>query len=59
MPFCILSTHFQMLIQLQSQHLAILELELELLAVEVWVVFMDNTMVVGANDNNIRRIVVL
>jgi hypothetical protein len=31
-----------MLIQLQSQHLTILELELELLAVEVWIVLADH-----------------
>jgi len=47
------------LIQLQLQSLAILKLELELLAVEVWVVLVDNAMVIGADDNDIRRVVVL
>jgi len=42
------------LIQLQLQSLAILKLELELLAVEVWVVLVDNAMVIGADDNDIR-----
>ena len=48
-----------MLIQLQSQHLTVLELELELFAVEVWIVLVDDAMVVGANDNDVRRVVVL
>lgn len=49
----------QMFIQLQPKDLAILELKLELLAVEVWVVLMDNAMVIRTDDNDIRRIVVL
>ena len=49
----------QMFIQLQLQNLAILKLELELLAVEVRVVLVDNPVVIGADDNDIRRIVVL
>jgi hypothetical protein len=48
-----------MLIQLQPQHLAILELELELPAVEPRIVLVDNPVVIGADDNDIRRIVVL
>lgn len=40
-----------MLIQLQLQNLAILKLELELLAVKVWVVFVDNAMVIETDDN--------
>ncbi len=48
-----------MLIQLQPQHLSILELELELLAVEVWIVLVDDAVVVGADDNDVRRVVVL
>ena len=48
-----------MLIQLQSQHLTILKLELELLAIEVRVVLVDDTVIVGTDDNDIRRVVVL
>ena len=48
-----------MLIQLQSQHLAILKLELELLAIEPRIVLVDNTMVVRADDNDVRGVVVL
>ena len=48
-----------MLIQLQPQYLAIFELELELLAVEVRIVLVDNPMVIRANDNDVRRVVVL
>ena len=48
-----------MLIQLQSQNLTIFELELELLSIEYRIVFVDNTMVVGADNNDIRGIVVL
>ena len=46
-----------MLIQLQSQHLTILELELEFLAIEVWVVLVYDIMVVETIDNDIRRVV--
>ena len=49
----------QMFIQLQPQNLAILKLELELLAVEVWVVLVDNAMVIGTDDNDVRGVVVL
>lgn len=48
-----------MLIQLQSQHLTILKLELELLAIEVRVVLVDDTVIVGTDDNDIRGVVVL
>jgi len=58
-----------MLIELQSQYLTILKLELELdfpfsrwplvLAVEVWVVFVDDTMIIGTDDNDVRGLVVL
>ena len=48
-----------MLIQLQPQYLAIFELELELLAIEPWIVLVDNTMVVRADDNDVRGVVVL
>ena len=48
-----------MLIKLKPQHLAILELELKLLAVEVWIVLVDNTMIIGTDDNDVRGVVVL
>ena len=48
-----------MLIQLQPQYLAILELELELLAIEPRIVLVDETVVIGADDNNVRGVVVL
>ena len=48
-----------MLIQLQPQHLAILELELELPAIEPRIVLVDNAMVVGTDDNDVRGVVVL
>ena len=48
-----------MLIQLQPQHLAIIELELELLAIELRIVLVDNAMVVGTDDNDVRGVVVL
>ena len=48
-----------MLIQLQPQHLAILEFELELLAIEPRIVLVDNPVVIGADDNDVRRVVVL
>ena len=46
-----------MLIQLQPQHLAIIELELELLAIEPRIVLVDNAMVIGADDNDVRGVV--
>ena len=49
----------QMFIQLQPQHLTIWELELILLAIEPWIVLVDNPMVIGADDNNVRGVVVL
>ena len=48
-----------MLIQLQPQHLAILKFELELLAIELRIVLVDNAMVVRADDNDVRGVVVL
>ena len=48
-----------MLIQLQPQHLAIFELELELPAVEPRIVLVDNPVVIGADDNDVRGVVVL
>ena len=48
-----------MLIQLQPQHLAIIELELELLAIELRIVLVDNAMVVGTDDNDVRGVIVL
>ena len=48
-----------MFIQLQPQYLTIWELELELLAIEPWIVLVDNTMVVRADDNDVRGVVVL
>lgn len=48
-----------MLIQFQPQHLAILKFELELLAIEPWIVLVDNPMIVRADDNDIRGVVVL
>ena len=48
-----------MLIQLQPQHLAIFELELELFAIEPRIVLVDNAVVVGADDNDVRGVVVL
>lgn len=48
-----------MLIQLKPQHLAIFELELELLAIEPRIVLVDNPVVVRTNNNDVRRVVVL
>ena len=48
-----------MLIQLQLQNLAILKLELELLAIEPWIVLVDNPVVIGTDDNDVRGVVVL
>ena len=45
--------------QLQPQYLAIFELELGLLAIEPRIVLVDNTMVVRADDNDVRGVVVL
>ena len=45
-----------MLIQLQLQNLAILKLELELLAIEPWIVLVDNPVVIGTDDNDVRVI---
>ena len=48
-----------MLIQLQSKYLAILELELELPAVEPRIILVDNAVEVWAGDNDVRGVVVL
>ena len=48
-----------MFIQLQPQYLTIWELELELFAIEPWIVFVDNPMVIGTDDNDVRGVVVL
>ena len=48
-----------MLIQLKPQHLAVFKLKLELLPVEPRIVLVDNPVVVWADDNDIRRVVVL
>ena len=51
--------HLQMLIQLQPQHLAILELELEFLAIKPRIILVDNAVVIRADDNDVRGVVVL
>ena len=43
-----------MLIQLQFQHLTILKLKLEFFPIEPRIIFMDNPMVVRADDNDFR-----
>ena len=48
-----------MLIQLQPQHLAIIELKLEFFAIEPWIVLVDDAMVVRTDDNDVRGVVVL
>ena len=48
-----------MLIQLQPQYHAILELELELLAIELRIILVDNPVVVGTDNNDVRGVVVL
>ena len=48
-----------MLIQLLSQHLSIIELELELFAIEPRIVFVNNPMVVGVYNNDVRGVIVL
>ena len=48
-----------MFIQLQPQYLTILELELELLAIEPRIVLVDNPVVVRTDNNDVRRVVVL
>ena len=49
----------QMFIQLQPQHLTILELELELSAIGPRIVLVDDTVVIGADDNDVRGVNVL
>ena len=48
-----------MFIQLQPQYLTIWELEQELLAIEPWIVLVDDTVVIRADDNDVRGVVVL
>ena len=48
-----------MLIQLQPQHLAIFELELEFLAIKPRIILVDDAVVVRADDNDVRGVVVL
>ena len=48
-----------MLIQLKPQHLAIFELELEFLAIKPQIIRVDNAVVVRADDNDVRGVVVL
>ena len=48
-----------MFIQLQPQYLTIWELELELFAIEHRIILVDNAMVVGTDDNDVRGVVVL
>ena len=51
--------HFQMLIQLQPQYLAVGELELELVAIEAGIVLVNDAVVVGADDYDIGGVIVL
>ena len=48
-----------MFIQLQPQYLTIWELELELFAIKQRIILVDDAMVVRADDNDIRGVVVL
>ena len=48
-----------MLIKLQPQHLAIFKLELELFAIKPRIVLVDNPVVIGTDDNDVRGVVVL
>ena len=48
-----------MFIQLQPQYLTIWELELELFAIEHRIILVDNAMVIGTDDNDVRGVVVL
>ena len=48
-----------MFIQFQPQNFTILELELELFAIEPRIVLVDNPVVIGTDDNDIRGVVVL
>lgn len=50
---------FQMLIQLQLQNLTVSKFKLEFLAIKVWIIRMDDAMVIRANNNYICRVVVL
>ena len=48
-----------MFIQLQPQYLTIWELELKLFTIEHRIILVDNAMVIGTNDNDVRGVVVL
>lgn len=48
-----------MFMQLQPQYLTIWELELELFAIEHRIILVDNAMVIGTDDNDVRGVVVL
>ena len=48
-----------MFIQLQPQHLTILELELILFVIKVWIVLVDDAVVIGTDDNDVGGVVVL
>ena len=48
-----------MLKQLQPQHLTIFKLKLELPTVEMRIVLVDDSMIIRADDNDVRRVVVL
>ena len=48
-----------MVIQLEFQYLSIRELKLELITIETRVVFVDNTMIVRANNDNVCGIIIL
>ena len=45
--------------QFQPQHLAIQEFKLKLFTIEPRVVLVDNPMIIGADDNDVRGVVVL
>ncbi len=53
------SLHLQVFIQLKPQHLAIFELELEFLAIKPRIILVDDPVVVRADDNDVRGVVVL
>ena len=48
-----------MLIQLQPQHFTILKPKLKLFAVEARAVLMNDEMKIGADDNDVRGVIVL
>ena len=48
-----------MLIKFKPQHLSICKFKLELLAIEPWIVLVDKPVVIGTDDNDVCRVVVL